>query len=161
VAIGGKWERQKRRNQAKTVAVGCDQLPIGAHGKEGVDGSSPSEGFTKGQVMAFFVASGGTAPPTTCPQELSPYISSRAAFGLSTQIADHRAPPLKGGTRQSGSDAPRHLDDLVALLTGGRGELRVHAGGREDLARFLEVRDDSGGGESGRPSSGEMSSSVP
>src|SRR4029450_13903921 len=24
---------RKRQNQAKTVAVGCDQLPIGAHGK--------------------------------------------------------------------------------------------------------------------------------
>ena len=39
----------KRLEQAKTVAVGCDWLPIGAHGKEGVDGSSPSESFTKGQ----------------------------------------------------------------------------------------------------------------
>jgi hypothetical protein len=35
----------KAQKQAKTVAVGCDQLPFGAHGKEGVDGSSPSEGF--------------------------------------------------------------------------------------------------------------------
>ena len=25
--------------------MGCHQLPIGAHGKEGVDGSSPSEGL--------------------------------------------------------------------------------------------------------------------
>jgi hypothetical protein len=25
--------------------VGCHQLPLAAHGKEGVDGSSPSEGF--------------------------------------------------------------------------------------------------------------------
>jgi hypothetical protein len=38
---------QKRLKQAKTVAVGCDRLPIGAHGKEGVDGSSPSEGLPK------------------------------------------------------------------------------------------------------------------
>jgi hypothetical protein len=37
----------KRVEQAKTVAVGCDRLPIGAHGKEGVDGSSPSEGFSE------------------------------------------------------------------------------------------------------------------
>jgi hypothetical protein len=37
--------------------VGCDQLPESFHGKEGADGSSPSEGFTKGQQMAFFVAS--------------------------------------------------------------------------------------------------------
>jgi hypothetical protein len=35
----------KRQKQAETVAVGCDQLPFAAHGKEGVDGSSPSEGL--------------------------------------------------------------------------------------------------------------------
>jgi hypothetical protein len=37
----------KRLKQAKIVATGCDRLPIGAHGKEGVDGSSPSEGSAK------------------------------------------------------------------------------------------------------------------
>src|SRR6266508_5678110 len=40
-------DARKRLQQAKTVATGCDQLPIGAHGKEGVDGSSPSEGSAK------------------------------------------------------------------------------------------------------------------
>ena len=40
--------------QAKTVAVGCDQLPLGPHGKEGVDGSSPSEGFTKFLLIRSF-----------------------------------------------------------------------------------------------------------
>jgi hypothetical protein len=30
---------------SKTVAVGCDPLPLNLDGKEGVDGSSPSEGF--------------------------------------------------------------------------------------------------------------------
>jgi len=47
---GNRWQMQEARKplkQAKTVAAGCDQLPIGAHGKEGVDGSSPSEGFSK------------------------------------------------------------------------------------------------------------------
>jgi hypothetical protein len=47
-AIGGnRWQmrrRQDRLRYAKTVAVGCDQLPAAFHGKEGVDGSSPSEG---------------------------------------------------------------------------------------------------------------------
>ena len=38
---------QKRLRQAKTVAVGCTQLPESFHGKEGVDGSSPSEGSAK------------------------------------------------------------------------------------------------------------------
>jgi hypothetical protein len=45
VATGGNRPQmrstRKPRKQAKTVAVGCDRL----HGKEGVDGSSPSEGF--------------------------------------------------------------------------------------------------------------------
>ena len=51
VAIGGNlWQMErprKRLKQAKTVAVRCDRLPESFHGKEGVDGSSPSEGFAK------------------------------------------------------------------------------------------------------------------
>src|SRR5438105_2900592 len=35
---------RERQRQAKTVAVGCDQLPATFHGKEGVSGSSPEEG---------------------------------------------------------------------------------------------------------------------
>ncbi len=45
---GNRWQigrPRKRQKQAKTVAVGCDQLPQNLDGKEGVDGSSPSEGF--------------------------------------------------------------------------------------------------------------------
>jgi hypothetical protein len=38
---------RKRQKQATTVAVGCDWLPRAPNGKDGVDGSSPSEGFTK------------------------------------------------------------------------------------------------------------------
>jgi hypothetical protein len=49
VATGGKrWQIELARNapeQAKTVAVGCEQLRETFDGKEGVDGSSPSEGF--------------------------------------------------------------------------------------------------------------------
>jgi hypothetical protein len=48
VATGrNRWRigsARKPRKQAKTVAVGCDPLPESFHGKEGVDGSSPSEG---------------------------------------------------------------------------------------------------------------------
>ena len=44
VAINGKSDGRKRRKRAKTDAVGCDWLPREVHGKEGVDGSSPSEG---------------------------------------------------------------------------------------------------------------------
>src|SRR5437879_12692150 len=44
----------KRLKQAKTVAAGCDQLPFGFHGKEGVDGSSPSEGSAKAPHVGPF-----------------------------------------------------------------------------------------------------------
>ncbi len=37
----------KTAKSSQTVALGCDQLPEPFHGKEGVDGSSPSEGFAK------------------------------------------------------------------------------------------------------------------
>jgi hypothetical protein len=54
---GSRWQMQEARKplkQAETVAVGCDQLPIGAHGKEGVDGSSPSEGLHKNPANGSF-----------------------------------------------------------------------------------------------------------
>jgi hypothetical protein len=38
---------RKAEKQAKSVATGCHRLPETFHGKEGVDGSSPSEGFAK------------------------------------------------------------------------------------------------------------------
>jgi hypothetical protein len=38
---------RKAPKQAETFAMGCDWLPIGAHGKEGVDGSSPSKGLAQ------------------------------------------------------------------------------------------------------------------
>jgi hypothetical protein len=41
VATDRKWDpRRKQLKQAKTVAVGCDRLPIGAHGKGRVDATS-------------------------------------------------------------------------------------------------------------------------
>jgi hypothetical protein len=39
----------------QTVAAGCHRLPFGSHGKEGVDGSSPSEGSAKVPLTAFLV----------------------------------------------------------------------------------------------------------
>src|SRR5689334_15130791 len=56
---------QKQPKQAETVATGCDRLPIGAHGKEGVDGSSPSEGFAKAPLTGIF-RSGRLALRRTC-----------------------------------------------------------------------------------------------
>jgi hypothetical protein len=45
---------RKRLKQAKTVAMGCDPLPLNLDGKEGVDGSSPSEGSAKAAEIAAF-----------------------------------------------------------------------------------------------------------
>ena len=49
VATGGNRSQieqaQEPPKQAKTVAVGCDQLRFRAHGKEAVPGSSPGEGL--------------------------------------------------------------------------------------------------------------------
>jgi hypothetical protein len=65
VATGGnQWQIEsprKRQKQAETVAVGCHRLPIGAHGKEGVSGSSPEEGSAKAPDVGFF-RSDGFAP---------------------------------------------------------------------------------------------------
>jgi hypothetical protein len=58
VASGGNRRQigsaQTRPKQAKTFAVGRDQLPATFHGKEGVDGSSPSEGSGKAPEIGAF-----------------------------------------------------------------------------------------------------------
>jgi hypothetical protein len=54
---GNRWQIAKarsRRSKPRAVAVGCDQLPESFHGKEGVDGSSPSEGSAKAPHTAAF-----------------------------------------------------------------------------------------------------------
>src|SRR5881394_2664683 len=54
---GNRWQTGRagrRRKQAETVAVSCDRLPEAAHGKEGVDGSSPSEGSAKAPHVGAF-----------------------------------------------------------------------------------------------------------
>jgi hypothetical protein len=50
--IGGP---PKPLKQAISVAVGCDWLPQASNGKEGVDGSSPSEGSAKYPQIGDFV----------------------------------------------------------------------------------------------------------
>jgi hypothetical protein len=54
---GNRWQMgrpQERLKQTKTFAVGCDRLPETVHGKEGVDGSSPSEGSAKAPHVGAF-----------------------------------------------------------------------------------------------------------
>src|SRR5207244_85943 len=52
--IDGPPKPQKR---AKSVASGCDRLRATFHGKEGVDGSSPSEGSAKAPHVGAFLFS--------------------------------------------------------------------------------------------------------
>jgi hypothetical protein len=74
----GAFMEPSGRNRWQPVANGTPQKPLkqadpqpvathgngfGAHGKEGVDGSSPSEGFTKGLLIALFL--GVTFPADT------------------------------------------------------------------------------------------------
>jgi hypothetical protein len=64
-----RWPRE-RLKVAKTVASGCGQLPIGAHGKEGVDGSSPSEGFRFSLAMSLYVGGSGDGMLVKCPRNV-------------------------------------------------------------------------------------------
>ena len=75
VANGGNRRQieasRKPQKQAKTVATGCHPLPENFHGKEGVDGSSPSEGSAKrphasGFAIRLFCRA-STAVGMACP----------------------------------------------------------------------------------------------
>ncbi len=64
---GNRWQMHELQNlqeQAKTVATGCDQLPLKLDGKEGVDGSSPSEGSAKAAEIAAFCVDGTCTSPS-------------------------------------------------------------------------------------------------
>src|SRR5712692_6958722 len=53
---GNRWQMGRARKplrRADPQPMATHGNRFAAHGKEGVDGSSPSEGFTKGQQMAF------------------------------------------------------------------------------------------------------------
>jgi hypothetical protein len=81
------------------------------HGKEGVDGSSPSEGFAKGQQMALFCASASADRrrrlPPTCPQDLSPALRRLFVLGLNGSLLQGGVPPCRRGAPRSGSSPPR------------------------------------------------------
>jgi hypothetical protein len=70
--------------QAKTVATGCDQLLIGAHGKEGVGGSSPPEGFRLLPAQSPIPLSASAA----CPL-LSVHRASTNVHRRSVQVIEH------------------------------------------------------------------------
>ena len=52
------WQSAANRPGPETAKTSCDRLPFGSHGKEGVDGSSPSEGSAKAPVNGGFLVGG-------------------------------------------------------------------------------------------------------
>jgi hypothetical protein len=149
--------RRKRLRQAKTVAVGCDRLPEAFHGKEGVDGSSPSEGLHKSPgnrhlmlpVLARFRPGAGTrrvhfgtgghsgarATPRDTPRTCSRYSllttysenSCKQAFGV-VRTGAALTPSWLG--RESGMKATPHRvgERLEAVEAGSRIVSRIVLG---------------------------------
>ena len=99
VATGGnQWQirsEPKPQKQAKSVALGCDGLPIAAHGKEGVDGSSPSEGFS---VLL-----------------LSPWLRSLRGRGRARSVSTQRPPR---GCRMRAGEEVEQPDRVLAPVSG-------------------------------------------
>src|ERR671925_2129792 len=90
---GNRWQNgqhPKRLKQAKAVAAGCDRVRRAAHGKEGVDGSSPSEGFVLLPAHRTFLC------------------QSRRAFAPSTST---QRPPASTGRMQVQRSAAAALID--------------------------------------------------
>jgi len=97
--IGSALKPQK---QAKTLAVGCDQLPRRAHGKEGVSGSSPEEGLQRGCKSVFF---------------LSPRLARLPAYGGYGALYGAFRPKrgLLSGTISPVPQVPAALQEAMAL----------------------------------------------
>ena len=89
---------------AKTLAVGCEELPLGPHGKEGVGGSSPPEGSTKApESGAFFFRA-------TCTISNMRYLWSRL---WSLQYQNERSKRRIGWRRADISLVPARRSDSV------------------------------------------------
>ncbi len=107
---GNRWQigrPRKRRNQAKTVATGCDQLPWDLHGKEGVDGSSPSEGSAGFRMVAWVAGLQVAGRGAGCPvmetiwkrgeSDTAPAAAWGALAGGSRSYFFGTEPPLQSG----------------------------------------------------------------
>ena len=100
---------KKRLEQANTVATGCDQLPIGAHGKEGVDGSSPSEGFAEVPEVVRL----STRPTPVTRGHLRARCDVRTWFARRTGVRLARAVPVDTVTVPAGKRSGQaRRDDL-------------------------------------------------
>src|SRR5919201_5504551 len=112
VATGGNRTQTRgvrnRANKPKTIAVGCD-------GKEGVDGSSPSEGFEKFlQISSFCLLAGRRLRPSASTERPPPlgiaFAEGRkgwsdAALRSFESASTQRPPPARARARRA---ARRH-----------------------------------------------------
>jgi hypothetical protein len=89
---------RKSPETGKSVAIGCDQLPLN-HGKEGVDGSSPSEGFLK--IPAEGLVTLAIQTTFRSGDELQPSSLTTSSHAASRDIAAHsrrpESPPSESG----------------------------------------------------------------
>jgi hypothetical protein len=122
VAISGKSpERGSAGKQAKSRATGCHQLRATFHGKEGVDGSSPSEGSAKS------VLSGGFRSDTLAQ---APACDRYGAVLWSSQVEKSdpgRAGPISGRSMQTST-----RERLVV----SRGYIRSRASRSQNLRKW-------------------------
>jgi hypothetical protein len=127
VATGGnRWQMERPRKwlrQANSVAVGCDRLPRERHGKEGVDGSSPSEGSAKAPHIEAF----SFRPTCSSSNVRTESESSRASARLGVLLrASRRGRSVRAAAAARPSrpegPAPRAArPGLSARARGGRG----------------------------------------
>jgi hypothetical protein len=136
VAIGGnRWQMGQPPSTPQrpaTVATGCDQLPIGAHGKEGVDGSSPSEGLDKVPANRHFAVA--------CVK------NARTHFG---HISGARDTPRRRATSSGHVLARRSC--RVDLFMHGSGEFSVRARREGPDRRVRGLREPARLGQGKRP----------
>jgi hypothetical protein len=128
----------KPRKQAKSVAVGCDWWPRASNGKEGVDGSSPSEGLKSLHTHSFCrLCSMPRWESLTAAHEGLGGIVWRASRGVTT---------MRSTERPEAPDDPQELfllEDSFGIL-GERDEKLVLL--RRELHRLAGQSGDSGGG---------------
>ena len=159
VARGGNWSQmgrpRKRLKQAKAVAVGCHRLPEMFHGKEGVDGSSPSEGFSFCLLSGCFRcldwrrprASASTRRPPASTVGRSPALSvveqaDRVLASVAGEVAvvavdhgqagAHVAGEVEGGdagTEREGREGVPQIVDPAQRLDPGRASAPASSGG--------------------------------
>jgi hypothetical protein len=130
LAIGGNQRQvgcpSKPQEQAKSVATGCDRLRAKFHGKEGVDGSSPSGALQKRRTAALS-CSGRLARTRTC----GGYGAVYGAFASRTRALS-RSCGLPVAELDDGVTEPAH-----GAADGSDGD----AGGDGDLATRLTAEE--------------------